>query len=112
MKVLYPSNPYINSYSKNQTAGTSTGNKSNVLNFKDIQNKINGTENKTNSADSLSTTTQLFSTDNLISSSERNFFKGLFPDRADQIDKHVLFNRNGKVTQNFTSKGLIVDGKI
>ncbi len=46
----------------------------------------------------------------LITSGERNFFKKLFPENSDQIDKHIVFNRNGKTSQFNFAKGSIVDG--
>lgn len=47
----------------------------------------------------------------LINSQERDFFKTLFPENSDQIDKHIVFNRNGKINSFSLAKGLIVDGK-
>ncbi len=49
--------------------------------------------------------------DNLITNKERNFFMQLFPESSDQLAKHVLFNRNGRLQQQSVAKGLIVDGK-
>jgi hypothetical protein len=48
----------------------------------------------------------------LISTSERNYFKKLFPENADQIEKHIVFNRNARVQTQSITKGLIFDGKI
>lgn len=36
----------------------------------------------------------------------------MFPESSEQIEKHVIFNRNGKVTTPNLSKGSIVDGRI
>lgn len=47
----------------------------------------------------------------LINSQERDFFKSLFPESSDQIDKHIVFNRNGKVSAFSLAKGVIVDNK-
>ncbi len=51
-------------------------------------------------------------TKDLISQQEREFFKSMFPESSEQIDKHVIFNRNGKVSTPNLSKGSIVDGRI
>ncbi len=48
----------------------------------------------------------------LISQKEREFFKTMFPESSEQIDKHVIFNKNGKVTAPNLNKGMIVDGRI
>ena len=50
--------------------------------------------------------------ENLVSSKERDFFIKLFPENSEQLAKHVLFNRNGKLQSANISKGLIVDGRI
>ncbi len=47
----------------------------------------------------------------LINTQERDFFKTLFPESSDQIDKHIVFNRNGKVSAFSLAKGVIVDNK-
>lgn len=48
----------------------------------------------------------------LLTKTERNFFKKMFPENSNQIDKHVVFNRNGKVESIQISKGVIFDGKF
>jgi len=48
----------------------------------------------------------------LVSSKERKFFKNMFPENAAQLDKHVLFNRNGRVQTANMAKGSIFDAKI
>ena len=46
-----------------------------------------------------------------LSQSERDFFVNMFPDNSEQIRKHVLFNRQGRVeTLNTTAKGSLFDG--
>lgn len=45
----------------------------------------------------------------LISSSEKQFFKELFPDSSQQIDSHVVFNRSGRIQSNNVRKGVILD---
>jgi hypothetical protein len=48
----------------------------------------------------------------IITKQERKFFIKMFPESSAIIENHVLFNRNGKVTNPQISKGMIVDGKI
>ena len=48
----------------------------------------------------------------IITKQERKFFIKMFPESSAVIENHVLFNRNGKVTNPQISKGMIVDGKI
>lgn len=48
----------------------------------------------------------------LISKQEREFFKSMFPESSEQIEKHVIFNRNGKVSAPNLNKGSIIDGRI
>ncbi len=47
----------------------------------------------------------------LVSNKERDFFIKLFPESSEQLTRHVLFNRNGKLQQQPIMKGLIIDGK-
>lgn len=47
----------------------------------------------------------------LLTNRERQFFMNLFPESSDQIEKHVLFNRNGKLQSPDISKGAIFDGR-
>ncbi len=48
----------------------------------------------------------------VITKKEREFFIKLFPDNSTQIEKHELFNRNGKITRQSFSKGAIVDWTV
>lgn len=48
----------------------------------------------------------------LISGSERNFFKSMFPDSSDQIENYILFNRSGQVHNAAVNKGTIFDKKF
>ncbi len=48
----------------------------------------------------------------ILTKQERKFFIKMFPESSTVIENHVLFNRNGKVTNPQISKGMIVDGKI
>lgn len=48
----------------------------------------------------------------IITKQERKFFIKMFPESSAVIENHILFNRNGKVTNPQISKGMIVDGKV
>jgi hypothetical protein len=48
----------------------------------------------------------------LITKKERDFFIRLFPENAEQLEKHVVFNRNGRLQTAGTSKGILVDGRV
>ena len=49
---------------------------------------------------------------NVLTKKERDFFVKLFPDNSDQLERHVLFTKNGKVQASNTRLGTIVDGRI
>jgi hypothetical protein len=48
---------------------------------------------------------------NILTRGEREFFINMFPENTEQIEKHVLFTRNGKLQKAGNVKGEIVDGK-
>lgn len=48
----------------------------------------------------------------LISKRERDFFIKLFPENSEQLAKHEVFNRNGRVQSFNVSKGSIIDGRV
>jgi hypothetical protein len=48
----------------------------------------------------------------IITKQERQFFVKMFPESKEQIENHVLFNRNGKVSNTNLYKGSLVDGKV
>lgn len=50
-------------------------------------------------------------TEDLISQKEREYFIQLFPENYNSIQKHTVFNRNGKLNTLNVSKGIILDGK-
>lgn len=52
------------------------------------------------------------SDENLISRSERDFFIKMFPQNSEQLEKHVVFNRQGRIQTNNVSKGSIIDGRV
>ncbi len=54
---------------------------------------------------------KLEAADDVLTKKERTFFKKLFPESSEQIDKHVLFNRNGRVQTPSVNKGVIFDGR-
>jgi hypothetical protein len=49
--------------------------------------------------------------DNVITTKERDFFIDMFPDNTEQLKKHTLFNRNGKLMSTNVNKGTMLDGK-
>lgn len=50
--------------------------------------------------------------ENLISRRERDFFIRMFPENSEQLERHVLFNRNGKIQSADIMKGTLIDGRI
>jgi len=48
----------------------------------------------------------------LITKTERDFFINMFPENTEQLQKHILFNQNGKIHTPNISKGTIVDGRV
>lgn len=45
----------------------------------------------------------------IVSKSERNYFMKLFPQNSAQLERHEIFNRNGKVSSQSFNKGKLVD---
>lgn len=90
------SNPYNNSLSENMASNGIAINENNI--------QKRGEENVSKPAVSLS--------DDLLTKKERSFFKQLFPENSEQIEKHVLFNRNGRIQESTFAKGTIFDGRI
>ncbi len=52
------------------------------------------------------------SSNNVISKSERQYFAKLFPENSVQIEKHILFNRKGKLHSVNLNTGVLFDKKI
>ncbi len=50
-------------------------------------------------------------TGKLITRQERDFFIKMFPENSDKLEKHVLFNRNGRLQTHNVQKGSIIDQK-
>lgn len=50
--------------------------------------------------------------DRLISQNERDFFIKLFPENSEQLQRHTLFNQNGRLQTPNLNKGMIVDGRV
>jgi hypothetical protein len=48
----------------------------------------------------------------IITKQERQYFKNMFPESSDLIEKHVLFNRNAKIQSPNISKGQLIDGVV
>ena len=55
---------------------------------------------------------QLKDTNNVVNSNERQFFVKMYPESSAQIQKHVLFNRNGRLQEQNISKGMLIDGRV
>lgn len=86
-------NPYTNSISENLSNS----------NLDLVRRNNNGEESvRKNSAKE--------SSEAVLTKQEKRFFKKLFPENSEQIERHVLFNRNGKITNAPASKGSIFDG--
>ena len=50
--------------------------------------------------------------ENLISSDEKSFFVRLFPESAEKISKHTLFNSAGKSISSNVQKGMLIDARV
>lgn len=50
--------------------------------------------------------------DTILSDNEKNFFKQMFPESTDSLDRHVVFNRNGRVQSKSFSLGMVLDAKV
>jgi hypothetical protein len=50
--------------------------------------------------------------EDLISQKEREYFIKLFPENYNSLQKHIVFNRNGKLNTLTINKGVILDGKV
>lgn len=48
----------------------------------------------------------------IITKQERQYFKNMFPESSELIEKHVLFNRNAKIQSPNISKGQLIDGVV
>ncbi len=53
-----------------------------------------------------------FDPDKIVTQKERKFFIKMFPESSEQLEKHVLFNRSGRLATPNISKGSIVDGRV
>ena len=78
---------------------------------KDIIQEINKNGNGTAAIGNSSVKESYNDTNELLSRKEREFFINMFPESSEQISRHVLFNRNGKLQQQPVAKGMIIDGK-
>lgn len=103
--ILNSYNPYINDLGS-ASNGVKLPSKVSGAEKSQITSKIN--ENENLSSESLGSN----SYNNIITKSERSFFMKLFPESSEQIEKHVVFNRSGRVDSPAISKGRLFDGKI
>lgn len=74
-----------------------------------VEKRLNSNLNQTNGR--LNTQQIKNSADELITQKERDFFKKLFPMDKTQLDRHIVFNRNGKINETNISKGILIDSK-
>ncbi|MCB0701140.1 MAG: hypothetical protein R2863_10780 [Candidatus Kapaibacterium sp.] len=50
--------------------------------------------------------------DTILSDNEKNFFKKMFPESSASLDRHIVFNRNGKVQSKTFALGTMLDAKV
>lgn len=50
--------------------------------------------------------------DTILSDNEKQFFKNIFPESKESLERHVVFNRNGKVQSKTFSLGTLLDAKV
>lgn len=48
----------------------------------------------------------------VLTKKERDFFIKMFPQNSDQLERHVLFNRSGRLQNADIQKGTLVDGRV
>lgn len=139
MQISVYKDPYIQSYQKSQSLGKDSGviNSVNQSVAKSVSNSVpNSVSNSISNVSSKLKTaknnvtakvTKSVGLENdiklnfakiqnnpnlLLSDNERDYFKSLFPESAEQIEKHKVFNRNAKVQTQSINKGLIFDSRI
>ncbi len=95
--------PVLNTYQNNYVNGDYAAAKQQEVQKKE---KTSG-QTKSNIDNSL----VLKNPDILITKKERDFFIKMFPENSEQLSKHIVFNKNGKLQTHSYSKGLIVDGR-
>lgn len=74
-----------------------------------IEKRLNGNLNQANGR--LNTQQIKNSAEEIITPKERDFFKKLFPMDKSLLEKHIVFNRNGKINETNISKGILIDSK-
>lgn len=89
-------NPYVNS------------NAENLRNVAD--DTLNNVKRSTKASQEAKLTTGA-TNDPLLNTNERAFFQKLFPESSEQIEKHVLFTRNGKIQTPNIDRGSVFDGR-
>lgn len=106
--ILKANNPYLKNTS--EITQDAVKDKLKTANSSTLQqnNEISSDQNVTDQNQFL----QDFNPDKVITKQERKFFIKMFPESSEQLEKHVLFNRNGRTQQTDVRKGLIVDGKV
>ena len=107
INVLQTRNPYTNNSiaARNNTKNLTKTNNSfsnEIANVsKSNAKKSQKIESKTNEIN-----------ENVISKSEIQYFQKLFPANSTQIENHIVFNRNGKITETNLNIGSLIDRKI
>lgn len=48
----------------------------------------------------------------IITQQERYFFVKMFPESAQKLENHILFNRNGRLLNGSLPKGTIIDARV
>lgn len=79
--------------------------KSNLLNSADKVSAQDSNDVKSNYLNGINTS-------KIITKQEKQYFKKMFPESSELIDKHVLFNRNAKIQSPSLQKGQLIDGLV
>lgn len=80
-----------------------------------IQNQRNGKiipkhDSKNTPQDPFSL--KLQNKNDIITQQERFFFVKMFPESAQKLENHILFNRNGRLLNGSLPKGTIIDVRV
>ncbi len=74
-----------------------------------IEKRLNSNLNQANGR--LNTQQIKNSAEEIITPKERDFFKKLFPMDKIQLERHIVFNRSGRINETNISKGILIDNK-
>lgn len=70
------------------------------------------TKIKTDKNDAILSKYSSVNPEKIITKTEREFFVNMFPESAEQLEKHVLFTKNGRTASPEIYKGTLVDGRV